>query len=136
MAWCLKTLCTRARNNTETLLSGACVSVFRSGRSRQHPIHSRAMSTFAHQKFQKLVYTSPVKNYHINNLEMSSDISEACRQLNRHEACCQDIHERFRRSSFDKDVLTANRFLFLWKKNMHKSIVTLRRRKIRFVVMV
>lgn len=99
------------------------------------PIHPRAMSIFLHQKLQKLVYTSQVKNDYINNLEMSSDISEACQQFNHNEGPRQDIHEKFRRSYYEKDVLTANRFLLLRKK-MHKSIVRIRKGKIRFGIIV
>lgn len=99
------------------------------------PIHPRAMSMFLHQKLQKLVYTSQVKNDDINNLEMSSDISEACQQFNHNEGPRQDIHEKFRRSYYEKDVLTANRFLLLRKK-MHKSIVRIRKGKIRFGIIV
>lgn len=67
------------------------------------------------QEFQKLVYTFQAKNYYINNLKASSDISEACQQFNHKEAPGQDIHEKFGRSYSEKDVLTANGFLLLRK---------------------
>lgn len=73
------------------------------------------MSLLLHEKFQKSVHTSPVQNYYINNLETSSDISGACQQFNHKEAPGQDIHEKFRRSYFEKDGLRANRFLVLRK---------------------
>lgn len=81
----------------------------------QCPIGTRVVSISLHEKLQKLVYTSQVKNYYMNNLGTSSDISEACQQFNHNEAPGQDIHEKFRRSYFEKDGLAANRFLVLRK---------------------
>lgn len=58
----------------------------------------------------------PPKNDYINNLETPSDISEGCQQFNHIETPGQDIHEKFGRSYFEKDVLTAKTFL-LFRKN-------------------